>query len=73
MPVDINESLFSATTLLWLVVAVMAAVILFGSLHRRRSQLTSTLRDYVDQNQGGSKGVPSSSRDKSRDDSSESS
>jgi beta-lactamase regulating signal transducer with metallopeptidase domain len=48
MPV---ETLFSPTTLLWLVGAAIAVAILIGSINRRRSRLTETLRDYVDRNQ----------------------
>ncbi len=48
MPV---ETLFSPTTLLWLVVSAIAVAILFGSINRRRSRLTETLQDYVDRHQ----------------------
>ena len=45
------ETLISPTTLLWLVVSAIAVAILIGSINRRRSRLTETLRDYVDRNQ----------------------
>ena len=47
MLADVSETLFSTTTLLWLAVAATSAAILFGSMNRRRSQLTESLRDYV--------------------------
>ncbi len=52
------EALFSPTTMLWLVVSVMAVAILFGSINRRRSRLTETLQDYVDRHQNVRKDVP---------------
>ncbi len=67
MPVEASETLFSPTTLLWLVVSAMAAVVLFGSINRRRSRLTETLRDYVDQKQEGRQAV-SNSPDETRED-----
>lgn len=51
MPLDASESLFSTQTLLWLAGSAVAALLLFGSINRRRSRLTETLREYVDQNQ----------------------
>jgi beta-lactamase regulating signal transducer with metallopeptidase domain len=57
MPVEASETLFSATTLLWIVVSVMAAIFLLGSINRRRSRLTESLRGYVDQKQDGREAV----------------
>ena len=51
MALDLSETLFSPTTLLWLIVSLAAAAILFGSINRRRSRLTDALRGYVDRNQ----------------------
>lgn len=42
------ESLFSPTTLLWLVVSVIAVATLLSSINRRRTRLTESLREYVD-------------------------
>ena len=53
MPADASETLFSAMNILWFVVSVIAATLLVGSIHRRRSRLTQSLRNYVDQNQDG--------------------
>ena len=50
---DASETLFSAQTLLWLAASVIAALLLFGSINRRRSRLTDSLRRYVDKNQHG--------------------
>jgi hypothetical protein len=49
MPSEASETLFSPTTWLWLVAAVASAAVLFGSMNRRRTRLTETLRDYVQQ------------------------
>lgn len=51
MPLDASETLFSTQTLLWLAGSAVAALLLFGSINRRRSRLADTLREYVDQNQ----------------------
>jgi len=51
MLVETSESIFSPLTLLWLAAAAIAALILFGSMHRRKSGLTDSLRQYVDQSQ----------------------
>ena len=53
------ETLFSAPSLLWLVISVFAVAILFGSINRRRSRLTETLRDYVDRHETLGKESPS--------------
>lgn len=53
MPLDASETLFSTQTLLWLAGSAVAALLLFGSISRRRSRLIDTLREYVDQNQDG--------------------
>lgn len=66
MLLDASETLFSATTLLWIVVSLIAAALLIGSINRRRSRLTESLRDYVDQNQNG-QGAVSSLDDTSND------
>ena len=66
MPVEASETLFSATTLLWIVVSMMAAILLLGSINRRRARLTESLRDYADQKQAGREAV--SSPDKSSED-----
>jgi hypothetical protein len=55
MSLEVNESLFSPTTLLWFVAAVACTAALFGSMNRRRSRLTESLREYVDHNQPKSK------------------
>ena len=49
------EDLFSPTVLLWLIASAMAVVILLGSIHRRRTRLTETLREYVDRQQPDAK------------------
>lgn len=67
MPADASETLLSATTLLWAVVSVMAALVLFGSINRRRSRLTESLRDYVDQEQDGRQAAPTSPDESSSD------
>ena len=67
MPVEASETLFSATTLLWIVVSVMAAILFFGSINRRRSRLTESLRDYVDQKQEGRHAVSNRSDETSED------
>ena len=67
MPVEASETLFSATTLLWIVVSVMAAILLLGSINRRRSRLTESLRDYVDQKQEGRHAVSNSPDETSED------
>jgi heme exporter protein D len=46
-----------ATTLLWLAVSLTAAAILFGSVNRRRSRLTESLREHVDRNQQGREAI----------------
>jgi beta-lactamase regulating signal transducer with metallopeptidase domain len=64
MPFATIESLFTASTLLWIVAAVVCAAALFGSMNRRRSRLTESLRDYVDRHKpestkGGDEGPDS--------------
>ena len=54
MPSEASELLFTPSTLLWLVVSLTAAAILFGSINRRRSRLTDSLREYVDRHQAAS-------------------
>ena len=54
MPLDASETLFSTQTLLWLAGSAAAALLLFGSINRRRSRLTETLREYVDRDHDGS-------------------
>ena len=51
MPTDASETLFSVPNILWFVVSAIAAILLLGSINRRRTRLTQSLRDYVDQNQ----------------------
>lgn len=53
MSSELSESFLSPTTLLWLVVVVIAGVLLFGSINRRRIRLTETLRDYVAKHKEG--------------------
>ena len=53
MPAELSETLFSPTTLLWLVVVGVSVALLFGSMNRRRTRLTQSLRDYVDHSQDG--------------------
>lgn len=48
---DASESFFSLQTLLWLAGSAVAAVFLFGSINRRKTRLTDSLRDYVDRQQ----------------------
>ncbi|MCG8651625.1 MAG: hypothetical protein MI861_17420 [Pirellulales bacterium] len=50
MLLDASEMPLSSQTLLWLVGSTIAAVLLFGSMNRRRSRLIDSLRDYVDRN-----------------------
>ena len=50
MSFDASETIFSAQTLLWLAASVIAALLLFGSINRRRNRLTDSLREYVDKN-----------------------
>ncbi len=45
------ETLFSPTTLLWLIGSAMAVAILLGAINRRRTRLEETLRNYVDRHQ----------------------
>ena len=51
MPLDASETFFSTQTLLWLAGSAVAALLLFGSINRRRSRLTDTLRGYANQKQ----------------------
>ena len=51
MSFDASETLFSGQALLWAAASVVAALLLFGSMNRRRSRLTESLRDFVDKNQ----------------------
>jgi hypothetical protein len=67
MPIEASESLFSPTPWLWLVAAVASAAILFGSMNRRRTRLTESLRDYVEQNQPGAKEISNDSDQGSND------
>ena len=38
-------------TILWLAASVIAALLLFGSMNRRRAGLTTALRDFVSRSQ----------------------
>ena len=51
---QLDESIFRPTTVLWVVFAIIAAVTLIGSLTRRRSRLTDSLRDFVSRQQRSS-------------------
>lgn len=51
MTFDASETLFSMQALLWLAGSTIAAFLLFGSISRRRSHLTGSLRDYVERKQ----------------------
>lgn len=48
---DVSETFFSPQALLWLAGSAIAAILLFGSINRRRSHLTGSLRQYVEKNQ----------------------
>ncbi len=50
MIADFSDSVLTPATILWVITALIAATLLFGSINRRRTKLTETLRDYVDQN-----------------------
>jgi hypothetical protein len=67
MPAEASETLFSPTTWLWLVAVVVSAAVLFGSMNRRRTRLTESLRDYVEQNQPGAKEISNDSDQGSND------
>jgi hypothetical protein len=67
MPIEASVTLFSPTTWLWLVAAVASATLLFGSMNRRRTRLTVTLRDYVEQNQPDAKEISKDSDQGSND------
>ena len=67
MPVEASETLFSPNNPAVVVVSVMAAVLLFGSINRRRSRLTESLRDYVDRNQEGREAIPAVADEASED------
>ena len=68
MSLDASETLFSTQTLLWLAGSAVAAVLLFGSINRRRSRLTDTLREYVDQNQQSTESPTPAKQDESSGD-----
>ena len=50
MIADLTETIVSPAAMLWLVAAVIAATLLFGSINRRRNRLTDSLKQYVDRN-----------------------
>ncbi|TWU58421.1 hypothetical protein Poly51_11990 [Rubripirellula tenax] len=64
---DIVETLISPETALWLVVSVMAGLVLLGTLNRRRSRLTETLKDFVERTQEAS-APPTQESDDSKSD-----
>jgi hypothetical protein len=50
MIADLSDSILTPAAILWIIAVVIAATLLFGSINRRRSRLTDTLRNYVDRN-----------------------
>ncbi|MFK8114778.1 MAG: hypothetical protein AB8B91_21430 [Rubripirellula sp.] len=46
-----SQALFSSGTLLWLVGSFIVFSLLFGAINRRRTKLTESLREFVDQTQ----------------------
>jgi hypothetical protein len=70
MIADLSDSILTPANILWLISAVIAATLLFGSINRRRSKLTNTLKAYVDRNatdirspSDGAKNKPNSNDD----------
>ncbi len=53
MSFNVGETLLSPQMLLWLAASGAAALLLFGSINRRRSRLTDSLRGYVGKKQKG--------------------
>tara|TARA_R110002073_G_scaffold157241_14_gene312649 strand:- start:22817 stop:23017 length:201 start_codon:yes stop_codon:yes gene_type:complete len=53
---EISQIRLSPPVVLWLVFSLIAAMLLFSGLHRRRSRLTDALRSFVQRSQdAGSK------------------
>lgn len=50
MSVVLSESILSPTLLLWLGGVLIAAVLMLSLMNRRRTNLTDSLREFVDQN-----------------------
>ena len=64
MIADLSDSILTPANMLWLVAAVIAATLLFGSIKRRRSRLTESLREYVDRNAIEKQSSPSGAKAK---------
>lgn len=50
MSVDLSESILSPTLLLWLGGVLIAAVLMLSLMNRRRTNLSDSLREFVNQN-----------------------
>jgi len=50
MSLQFSESFLSPNMLLWMASAVIGAVLLLGLMNRRRTKLTESLREYVNDN-----------------------
>lgn len=50
MSVVLSESILSPTLLLWLGGVLIAAVLMLSLMNRRRTNLTDSLREFVDKN-----------------------
>ena len=48
MSADLNESILSPSVLLWLGSVLIAAILMLSLMNRRRTNLTDSLREFVD-------------------------
>ncbi|MGI9467219.1 MAG: hypothetical protein ACR2OA_08870 [Rubripirellula sp.] len=48
MSVDLNETILSPSVLLWLGSVLIAAILMLSLMNRRRTNLTDSLREFVD-------------------------
>ena len=65
MSVDLSGSILSPSLLLWLAGVLLAAILLLSLMNRRRTKLTESLRDFVDQSKTPSGESPPSDNDRS--------
>ena len=64
MIADLSDSILTPANILWLISAVIAATLLFGSINRHRNKLTGSLRDHVDRNAIDSRSASAGTQDK---------
>ena len=65
MSADLNESVLSPNVLLWLGSVLIAVILMFSLMNRRRTNLTESLREFIDKQHPNAGDSPSNDDDSS--------